>query len=110
MLCKKFDMLCKIRQHMNCNVFFRYHVAHRGGICGIYDVQCEREFLSLFVHGSKTGESRNSLQVANLALRSQPWLAIFCKAPPPRTNEKLFNEHRKEMIRVVDLQGTHGLA
>jgi len=23
MLCKKFDMLCKIRQHMNCNVFFR---------------------------------------------------------------------------------------
>jgi len=23
MLCKKFDMLCKIRQHMNCNVLFR---------------------------------------------------------------------------------------
>jgi len=23
MLCKKFDTLCKIRQHMNCNVFFR---------------------------------------------------------------------------------------
>ena len=70
----------------------------------------EREFLSQFVHGLKTGESRNSLQVANLALRSQPWVAIFCKAPPARTNEKLFNEHHKEMIRVVEcLQGTHGL-
>jgi len=23
MLCKKLDMSCKIRQHMNCNVFFR---------------------------------------------------------------------------------------
>jgi len=70
----------------------------------------EREFLSLFVHGLKTGESRNSLQVANLALRSQPWVAIFCKASPPRTNENLFNEHRKEMIRVVEcLQCTHGL-
>jgi len=71
----------------------------------------EREFLSLFVHGLKTGESRNSLQVANLALRSQPWVASIYKAPPPRTNVKLFNEHRKEMIRVVEfLQGTHGLA
>jgi len=57
------------------------------------------------------GDSRNSLQVANLFLRSQPWVAIFCKAPPPWTNENLFNEHRKEMIRVVEcLQGTHGLA
>jgi len=26
MLCKKFDMLCKIRQRMNCNVFFRWSV------------------------------------------------------------------------------------
>ena len=24
MLCKKFDMLCKISQHMNFNVFFRW--------------------------------------------------------------------------------------
>ena len=28
MLCKKLDMLCKIKQHMNCNVFFRW-VLHK---------------------------------------------------------------------------------
>jgi len=71
----------------------------------------EREFLSLFVHGLKTGESHNSLQVASLPLRAQPWVTIFCKAPPPRTNKKLFNKHRKEMNRVVEcLRGTHRFA
>jgi len=29
MLCKKLYMLCKIRQHMNCNVFFRCLLEHR---------------------------------------------------------------------------------
>jgi len=28
MLCKKLDVLCKIRQHMNCNVFFRCQWNH----------------------------------------------------------------------------------
>jgi len=71
----------------------------------------ERKFLSLVVHGLKTGESCNSLEVASVALRSQPWVTIFCEAPPPWTNEKLFNELRKVMIRVVKcLRGTHGLA
>ena len=48
MLCKKLDMLRKIRQHMNCNVFFRcvidtkntkIHIAHHDKkICthGVY--------------------------------------------------------------------------
>ena len=31
MLCKKLDMLCKIRQHMNCNVFFRCEQARASG-------------------------------------------------------------------------------
>jgi len=71
----------------------------------------ESDFSSLFVHGFKTGESRKSLQVANLAQRSQPWVAIYCEVPPLPTNEKLFNEHHDKMIRVVEcLQGTHRFA
>jgi len=42
----------------------------------------ESEFLSLFVHGYKTAETRDSLDVAILALKQQPWVAIFYKAPP----------------------------
>jgi len=37
----------------------------------------ESEFLSLFLHGFKTAESQDSLIVANLQLRKQPWVAIF---------------------------------
>ena len=40
MLCKKLDMMCKIRQHMHCNVFFRCFVASVSAeglksLCGI---------------------------------------------------------------------------
>ena len=48
----------------------------------------EGEFLSLFVHGYKTTESRDSLVVANLALKQQPWVEIFCKAPPNPLDKK----------------------
>jgi len=69
----------------------------------------EGEFLSLFVHGYKTAESRDSLVVANLALKQQPWVAIFRKAPPNPLDEKATTEHEDEMIRVKEcLQGQHG--
>jgi len=69
----------------------------------------EGEFLSLFVHGYKTAESRDSLVVANLALKQQPWLAFFCKAPPNPLDKKATKEHEDEMIRVKGcLQGQHG--
>jgi len=64
----------------------------------------EGEFLSLFVHGYKTAEFR--LVVANLALKQQPWVAIFCKAPPNPLDKMATREHEDEMIRVKEcLQG-----
>ena len=42
----------------------------------------ESEIFSLFVHGFKRAESQDDLVVANLALRQQPWVAIYCKTPP----------------------------
>jgi|Transcript_68310 hypothetical protein len=69
----------------------------------------ESEFLSLFVHGFKTAESRNNLIVANLTLRKHPWVAIFCKTPPNPQDKEATREHEKEMVRVVEcLQGVHG--
>ena len=58
----------------------------------------EGEFLSLFVHGYKTAESRDSLVVANLVLR----VAIFCKAPPNPLDKKATKEHKDKMIRVKE--------
>jgi len=64
----------------------RYHTAVQlvGGVQFVefMTFNVESEFLSLFVHGYKTAESRDSLVVANLALKQQPCMAIFCKAPP----------------------------
>jgi len=69
----------------------------------------ESKFLSLFVHGFKTAESRNNLIVANLALRKRPWVAIFCKTPPNPRDKEATREQEKEMMRVVEcLQGVHG--
>ena len=65
--------------------------------------------MSLFVHGYKTSESRESLVVANLALKQQPWVAIFCKTPPNPLGKIATKEHEDEMIRVKEcLQGQHG--
>jgi len=47
----------------------------------------ESEFFSLFVHGFKRAESRDDLVVANLA-RQQPWVAIYCKAPPKKATRE----------------------
>jgi len=58
----------------------------------------EGEFLSLFVHGYKTSESRDSLVVANLALKQQPWVAFFCKTPPNPLDKSATKEHEDEMI------------
>jgi len=69
----------------------------------------ESEFLSLFVHGYKTAESWDSLVVANLALKQQPWVAIFCKAPPNPLDKMATRKHQDEMIRVKEcLQSQHG--
>jgi hypothetical protein len=69
----------------------------------------ESEFLSLFLHGFKTVESQNSLIVANLHLRKQPWVAIFCKTPPNPLDKEATREHEQEMVKVVEcLQGVHG--
>jgi len=69
----------------------------------------ESEFLSLFVHGYKTAESWDSLVVANLALKQQPWVAIFCKAPLNPLDKMATREHKDEMIRVKEcFQDQHG--
>jgi len=60
----------------------------------------ESEFLSLFVHGFKQAESRKNLIVANLVLRKQPWVAIFCKAPLSLLITKATREHEEEMLKV----------
>ena len=68
------------------------------------------EFLSLFLNGFKTAESRDSLIVANLQLLKQPWVAIFCKTPPNLLDKEATREHEQEMVKVVEcLQGVHGL-
>jgi len=68
----------------------------------------EGEFLSLFVRGYKTAESRDSLVVANLALKQQPWVAFFCKTPPNPSDKIATKEHEDEIIRVKKcLQGQH---
>jgi len=59
----------------------------------------EDEFLSLFVHGYKTAESQESLVVANLALKQQPWVAIFCKTPPNSLDKIATKEHEDKMIK-----------
>jgi len=70
----------------------------------------ESEFFSLFVHGYQTAESRDRLVVANLALRQQPLVAIFCKAPPNPLDKKARREHDDEMVKVKEhLQAQHGV-
>jgi len=62
------------------------------------------------VHGYKlvTAESRGSLVVANLALKQQPWVAMFCKFPPNLLDKMATREHENEMIRVKEcLQCQH---
>jgi len=85
----------------------RYHTAVQlvGGsaiyrIHGHFNV--ESEFLSLFVHGYKKAESRDSLVVANQALKQQPWVAIFYKASPNPLDKMATREHEDEMIRVKE--------
>ena len=69
----------------------------------------ESEFVRLFVHGFKWAESQDYLVVANLALRQQPWVAIYCKAPPNPLDKKATREHVEEMEKVMEfLQGKHG--
>ena len=65
----------------------------------------ESEFLSLFVHGYKRAESRDT----NLALRHQLWVAIFCKAPLNPFDKKATREHEDDMVKIKEcLQGQHG--
>jgi len=69
----------------------------------------ESEFLSLFLHGFKTAESCYNLIAANLELRKQPWVAIFCKTPPNPLDNEATREHEQEMVKVVEfLLGVHG--
>jgi hypothetical protein len=56
----------------------------------------ESEILRLFVHGYKRAEFWDTLVVANLALQQQPWVAIFCKAPPSPLDQKTIREHEDE--------------
>jgi len=56
----------------------------------------ESEFLSLFVHGYKTAEPRNSLVVANLALRQQPWVAIFLQSSAKSLGQKGIKGTRRQ--------------
>ena len=47
--------------------------------------------------------------VVDLTLLQQPWVAIFCKAPPYHTNTKGVQDHKDEMKRVIKcLQGLYG--
>ena len=62
---------------------------------------------SLVLHGFKTEESRDSLIVANLRLRKQPWVA--CQTPLNPLDKEATREHEQEMVKVVEcLQGVHG--
>jgi len=69
----------------------------------------ESEFLSLFVHGFKRNESRDDLVIPNLALRQQPWVAIYCKTPTNPLDKQATREHVEDMQNVKEcLQGKHG--
>jgi len=69
----------------------------------------ESKFLSLCVHRFKWAESQDNLVVANLALRQQPWMAIYCKAPPNSLDQKATREHAEDLQNVKEsLQGKHG--
>ena len=95
-------------------VLHKHHLIIRVGAGLIQPIEfmtfnVEGEFLSLFVHGYKKAESRDSLVVANLALKQQPWVAIFCKDPPNPLNKMATREHEDERIRVKEcFQGQHG--
>ena len=79
----------------------RYHTAVQlvGGVQFVefMTFNVESEFFSLFVHGYQTAESRDRLVVANLALRQQPLVAIFCKAPPNPLDKKATRKHEEVM-------------
>jgi len=61
------------------------------------------------VHGFKRAESQDDLVVANLVLRQQPWVAIYCKTPPNPLNKQATREHAEDMQYVKEcLQGKHG--
>ena len=62
----------------------------------IHGFNVESEFLSLFVHGFKTAESRNNLIVANLTLQKHSWVAIFCKTPPNPQDKEATRDMRKK--------------
>jgi len=69
----------------------------------------ESEFLSLFVHGFKRAESQDDLVVANLALRQQPWVAIYCKTPSNPLDKQVTREHAEDMQNVKEcLMGKYG--
>jgi len=69
----------------------------------------ESKFISLCVHRFKWAESQDNLVVANLALRQQPWMAIYCKAPPNSLDQKATREHAEDLQNVKEsLQGKHG--
>ena len=77
----------------------------------IHGFNVESEFLSLFLHGFKTAESRDSLQliVANVQLRKPPWVAMFCKTPPNPLDKEVTRAHEQEKFKVLEcLQGVHG--
>jgi len=64
------------------------------------------EFLSLFIHGFKTGESRDTLIVANMAMHDQAWVAIFYKKAPGRSN---IGAHVHDLVSTRQiLQDKHG--
>jgi len=66
----------------------------------------EFESLRLFLHGFKTGESRHVLNIANLALKGMPWVAIYCKEHDMSVKGK--KKHADETKRVIEcLQGEH---
>ena len=68
----------------------------------------ESEFLCLFAHGFKRAESRDDLVVANLALRQQPWVVIYCSTPENPLDKKATREHAVEMQNAKEcLQGKH---
>ena len=60
----------------------------------------ESEFLSLFVYGFKRAESLDDLVVANLALRQQPWVDIYCRTPPNPLDKQATREHAEDMQNV----------
>ena len=71
----------------------------------------ESEFLSLFVHGFRWAESRDDSVVVILALRQQPWVAIYCKVPPNRDplDKTATRDYAEDMEKVKEcLQGKHG--